>query len=195
MAATGRKRILVACAVSLWVGVTAPVAGAAEKMLGADDVGLPVVSKPHRSTVIAVDSVDDACTPADGVERDARVASFAADAGDPSSGARMNQVVFEFGSAGGAKAFYADVLAAERQRAACGSTTKASDLDLTKGPKGIGTARFTVSSDEEIEGETRRVVSVEVLAGSRVTKLIFIDWDDTLPSTAAVVKRAVKRLG
>ena len=186
-------------AAALWMLVAAlgaPPARAAtaDGMLDADDVGLVVVSKPHRSTVIAIDAVTSECAPTDGVEREARVVGFATTAKDPASGARLNQVVYDFESAGAAKAFFADVRANDSQRANCGATDKASDLELTKRPTGIGDARFTVTSNEEISGATRSVVSVEILTGSTITELIFIDWDTSLPTTTAVAKTAVKRL-
>jgi hypothetical protein len=185
-----------AVTVTLVAALGALPAGAAtaDGMLEAEDTRLTVVSKPHRSTVIAIDSVDAECVPIDGVERDARVVGFAAETKKRTSGARLNQVVYDFGSAGAAKSFFAEVRASDTQRVNCGSTNKASDFGLTKGPTGVGDARFTVISKEDVSGVTRRVASVQVLTGSSITELIFLDWDKSLPSTTAVAKAAVKRL-
>jgi hypothetical protein len=64
-------------------------------MLEADDVGIAVVSKPHQTTLIAVDLVEPGtCAPRESTERDGRVVSFAQTPKDPASGAQLNEVVF-----------------------------------------------------------------------------------------------------
>ncbi len=170
-------------------------AAAGDGTLKAGDVDLAVVAKPHSSTVIAIDTVTDACAPGDDTERDARVVSFAENTEKPTSGAQLNQVVYDFGSASEAKAFFADLRVNEQQRVQCGTTDKASNFKLTKGPGGVGSARFTVASNEKVGGVSRKVVAVSILTGAAVTELIFLDWDAGLPATTAVAKKAVSRLG
>jgi hypothetical protein len=170
-------------------------AAVADGMLKAGDVGLAVVSKPHKSTVIAIDTVTSGCAPGESTERAARVVGFAENTGKPTSGAQLNQVVFDFGSASAAKSFFADMRKNEEQRVKCGTTEKATDFKLTKGPGGVGDARFSVASSEDVGGVTRKVVAMPILSGSTITELIFLDWDKSLPATTAVAKKAVTRLG
>ena len=193
---TRRRALALAIAWASFLALGALPVGAAtaDGMLEPDDTGLTVVAKPHRSTVIAVDSVDTDCTPTDGVERGARVVSFTEKPENRASGAQLNQVVYDFRSTGAAKAFFAEVRANEVRRAKCSATKKAADLELTKGPAGVGDARFTLTSNETVNGAKRRVVSVEILAGSTIIDLIFVDWDKGLPSTTAVATAAAKRL-
>jgi hypothetical protein len=169
-------------------------ASVASGMLKSADVGMGVVSKPHSSTVIAIDPVTTSCTPGESTERKARVVGFAESPKNPAGGAQLNQVVFDFGSAGAAKSFYAEMRANDAKRVKCGTTQKASDFKLGKGPGNVGDARFTVASSEKIGGVTRKVVSISILTGSSVTELIFLDWDKGLPATTAVAKQAVARL-
>lgn len=187
---------LAVTAVTAITASTAPLAGGAVAagMLKAGDVGLVVVSKPHSSTVIAIDGVTPDCQPGDDVEHDARVVGFAEDADSPTSGAQLNQVVYDLGSTAAAKSFFADLRANEEQRVNCGNTEKASAFKLGKGPGGVGDARFTVTSNEKVGGATRKVVAIPILTGPSVTVLIFLDWDKSLPASTALAKKAVSRL-
>jgi hypothetical protein len=185
---------LVTTVVLLVAGALPAEAGAGSGMLKAGDVDLKVLSKPHSSTVIAIDTVTDGCQPGAATERDARVVSFAENTAKPTSAAQMNQVVFDFGSPGAAKSFFADLRKNEERRVECGKTAKAGSFKLSKGPGDVGDARFTVTSNEKVSGVTRKVVAIPILAGSSVTELIFLDWDPGLPATTAVAKKAVDRL-
>ena len=199
--ATARRSAAVAvgigCLVIGLAGLAGPVAAGNvdEGMLRATDVGLEVASEPHQSTVIGIDLVDpDTCEPQEAVEREARVVSFAQNPKDPASGARLNQVIHDFSSAKAAKAFFADLRPNEKQRAACGTTEKASGVAMTNGPKGVGDERLTVKSKEKIAGATYPVTVVALREGSHVTDLIFINWDGGLDSTTKIAKKAVARL-
>jgi len=176
---------------------TAPAGagGVADGMLETDDVGLPVLSEPHASTVAAVDLVDpDTCASAPTEEREAWVVSFAKDPDSPSSGAQLNEIVVDLSSAAEAKAAFAEVRMSEQARAECGSTEKATNITFAKGPKKVGAARFTVTASERISGTTRKVVSVTLLQGAHVAHVNFIDWGGGLPAIAKVAKRAADRL-
>jgi hypothetical protein len=185
----------VTAVVLLLAGALPAEAGSGSGMLKAADVDLDVLSKPHASTIIAIDTVTDGCQPGEDVERDGRVVAFAENTEKPTSGAQLNQVVFDLGSAGAAKSFFADLRKNEERRVQCGKTAKAGSFKLTKSPGGVGDARFTVTSNEKVAGITRKVVAIPILAGSAVTELIFLDWDPSLPATTAVAKKAVERLG
>ena len=175
--------------------LSVPGATAAESgTLTANDSGLELLAEPHSSTVIVIDAVGEDCGPGETSEREATVVSFAADPGAPSSGARLNQVVWDLGSGAAAKSFFAAQRVYQQERVDCGTTAKATGLKLTKGPGGVGEARFTVTSKERIGGKTSKVVSVSIRSGPVVTALIFIDWEPGLPGTAAVAKKAVGRL-
>lgn len=170
-------------------------AGAGAGMLKAKDTGLTVISKPHVATVVAIDAVQPGtCQPGPTTEREGRVVSFAAQPDDPTTGARLNEIVFDFSSEAEAEAFFAELRSSESQRADCPSTVKATSFVLTKGPKGVGDDRFTVTSDERIGGVVHPVTSVELLDGTHVAELVFIDWTEDLPSVTKVATKAAARL-
>lgn len=177
------------------VGAFAAAAGArGGGTLHAGDVGIDVLAPPHSSTVIAIDDVTANCAPAKRTEHQARVATFAENVDQPAQGAQLNQIVYDLPSKAAATSFFDAMRAAERRRASCSTTEKAANVEFSRGPKGVGDARFTVASDEKISGATRKVVDVHVLAGSSVTELIFIDWGHRVPATTTIAKRAVTRL-
>lgn len=168
---------------------------AADGMLETTDVGLPVLSEPHATTLIAVDVVDpDTCKQKDPKGRDGRVVSFAEDPAAPTSGAQVIEAVSDYDSSAAAKASFKEVRADEQARAECGSTEKAENITFSKGPKKVGSARFTVTSDEQISGQTRKVTSVVLLQGTHVARVNFIEWTDDLPTVPKVAKRAADRL-
>jgi len=191
----GGAATLVATAVLVVAATPSGAGDVADGMLQKADVGLAVISEPHSSTIASVDLVDpETCEPASTTEEDGRVVSFAENPDDPSSGAQLNEVVIDYASAAEAKASFQGVRTAEQARVECGSTGKATNLAFSKGPKKVGTARFTVTADEKISGKTRTVVSVTLLQGAHVARVNFIDWDDAKPSSAKVAKRAADRL-
>jgi hypothetical protein len=178
-----------------WTPIPAWSAAVDEGMLTAGEVGLAVISEPHPSTIIAIDLVEpDTCESGATKERDGRVVSFAEKPDEPSKGAQLNEIVFDFATTAEAKAFFDEVRGNEAQRADCASTTKATDFELTKGPKGVGDARFTMSSTERIGGVDRAVTSVELLVGAHVVEVIFIDWNDDLKPIPKVAKKAAANL-
>lgn len=180
----------VVLAAAVMVGGAVGVAGAAEPpgMLKAKDVGLKQVSAPHSSTVVAYDLVGEDCAAGEEVEHDARVAGFA------KGGVRLNEVVYSFPSKAAAAAFFAEMQAQDQARADCGQTENATILSLKQVPKGVGTKRFTVVSDQTVNGVDTRTRDVHVLAGKNVVELLFLNWGDAQPSVAAVADDALGRL-
>lgn len=172
------------------IAVMAVPAAAAPGTLGAGDVDLPVLAKPHSSTVIVYDNVvPGSCETADEVEHEAVVVSFGT-----KGGPALNEIIYEFGSAGDAKSAFAAAREADQARADCGTTGNATILSMKSTPKGIGDDRYSVTSKETVAGTPRKTITAHVLAGDRIVAVNFLDWTGAQPSVKKVLSRALSRL-
>lgn len=173
------------------VAVLAAPAAAGIGTLTEKDVGLPLVSKPHPSTVIAYDTVvPGTCEPDEEVEHEAVVVSFGT-----KGGAALNEIVFEFASAKEAASFFDTARDADQARADCGETENAVIVEMRAWPKGLGDDRYSFTSIEEVDGVERETVAVHLRSDRRIVVVNFLDWSKKQPGMKKVLKAALAHLG